>query len=129
MAAGGLTTLDNLAVLCHFHHRQKTYEGWELTRHGPSDEDPRWSFAPQPPFGQEPGLGIDKPPEPVARGVSRLVDWGTTRVRSDALSGMWTWPSFLVRWNDQWHCRSAFDTPSARADVEHQPNVFARLLR
>jgi len=38
-----------------------------LARHGPTDEDPQWSFTPEPAFGQEPGLGIDKPPEPVPR--------------------------------------------------------------
>ena len=52
MALGGATTLDNLALLCTHHHRLKTYEGWVLQRHGPTDEDPQWSFAPLPPFGQ-----------------------------------------------------------------------------
>ena len=66
-AEGGLTNLPNLALLCHHHHHLKTYDGWVLQRNGPSDQDPRWSFRPQPEFGQEPGLGIDKPPEPVAR--------------------------------------------------------------
>ena len=66
-ADGGLTNLDNLALLCHHHHHLKTYDGWVLQRNGPSDQDPRWSFRPQPEFGQEPDLGIDKPPEPVAR--------------------------------------------------------------
>jgi len=66
-AEGGLTDLPNLALLCHHHHHLKTYDGWVLQRNGPSDQDPRWSFRPQPEFGQEPGLGIDKPPEPVAR--------------------------------------------------------------
>jgi len=56
---GGPTELANLALLCTHHHRLKTYEGWVLTRHGPSDEDPQWSFTPQPPFGQEPDLGFD----------------------------------------------------------------------
>ena len=63
----GPTELLNLARICHHHHFLKTYNGWELARHGPTDEDPQWSFTPQPPFGQEPGLGIDKPPEPVPR--------------------------------------------------------------
>ena len=57
---GGPTTLDNLARLCNHHHRLKTYEGWTLTRHGPTDADPQWSFDPQPPFGQEPDLGLDR---------------------------------------------------------------------
>ena len=63
----GPTELLNLARICHHHHFLKTYNGWELARHGPTDEDPQWSFTPQPAFGQEPGLGIDKPPEPVPR--------------------------------------------------------------
>jgi hypothetical protein len=58
---GGITSLDNLALLCRHHHRLKTYDGWELARNGPSDEDPQWSFTPQPPFGQEPDLGLDRP--------------------------------------------------------------------
>ena len=61
VALGGVTTLDNLALLCTHHHRLKTYDGWVLERHGPSDEDPRWSFTPQPAFGQEPDLGLDRP--------------------------------------------------------------------
>ena len=64
---GGPTALGNLARICHHHHSLKTYSGWVLARHGPTDEDPQWSFTPEPPFGQEPGLGIDKPPEPVPR--------------------------------------------------------------
>ena len=67
MEEGGLTRLDNLALLCHHHHRMKTYDGWILARTGPTDEDPGWTFTPQPPFGQEPGLGIDRPPEAVPR--------------------------------------------------------------
>jgi hypothetical protein len=63
MELGGVTTLDNLALLCRHHHRLKTYDGWVLERHGPSDEDPQWSFTPQPPFGQEPDLGLDRPPD------------------------------------------------------------------
>ncbi|HUD17982.1 MAG TPA: HNH endonuclease signature motif containing protein [Acidimicrobiales bacterium] len=59
-AEGGPTELDNLALLCHHHHYLKTYENWVLTRTGTDDTGgPRWWFAPQPPFGQEPGLGID----------------------------------------------------------------------
>ena len=64
---GGPTKLGNLARICHHHHSLKTYSGWVLARHGPTDEDPQWSFTPEPAFGQEPGLGIDKPPEPVPR--------------------------------------------------------------
>ena len=67
LAEGGPTALSNLALLCRHHHRAKTYEGWVLCRTGPSDADPGWSFTPQPPFGQEPGLGIDRPPAPVPR--------------------------------------------------------------
>jgi hypothetical protein len=63
MEFGGVTTLDNLALLCRHHHRLKTYDGWVLARHGPSDDDPRWSFTPQPAFGQEPDLGPDRPVE------------------------------------------------------------------
>ena len=63
LAFGGVTTLDNLALLCTHHHRLKTYDGWVLERHGPSDADPRWSFTPQPPFGQEPDLGLDRKPD------------------------------------------------------------------
>jgi hypothetical protein len=58
-----VTTLDNLALLCRHHHRLKTYDGWVLARHGPSDADPRWSFTPQPPFGQEPDPGPDRIPD------------------------------------------------------------------
>ena len=72
-AEGGPTTLDNLALLCHHHHFLKTYEGWTLERIDPPAErppdrnrhtghsagPPRWRFEPLPPFGQEPGLGLD----------------------------------------------------------------------
>jgi hypothetical protein len=67
---GGRTELSNLALLCRHHHRMKTYDGWTLERTGPTDEDPGWSFTPLAPFGQEPGLGLDRPdepPEPVLR--------------------------------------------------------------
>ena len=67
MEEGGATELGNLALLCRHHHRMKTYDGWVLARHGPTDADPGWAFTPQPPFGQEPGLGIDRPPEAVPR--------------------------------------------------------------
>jgi hypothetical protein len=67
LEAGGATRLDNLALLCRFHHRMKTYDGWVLERTGPSDAHPGWTFTPQPPFGQEPGLGMDRPPDPVPR--------------------------------------------------------------
>ena len=66
-ALGGPTELANLALLCTHHHRKKTYEGWTLERNGPSDEDPQWTFAPLPPFGQEPDLGLDRKPEPLPR--------------------------------------------------------------
>jgi hypothetical protein len=56
----GPTELDNLALLCHHHHYLKSNEGWTLTRTGTrADGSPRWSFTPEPPFGQEPDLGID----------------------------------------------------------------------
>jgi HNH endonuclease len=62
MAEGGPTELDNLALLCHHHHFLKTFEGWTLTKTGTNDEgSPTWSFDPEPPFGQEPDLGIDTP--------------------------------------------------------------------
>ena len=62
MAEGGPTELDNLALLCHHHHFLKTFEGWTLTKTGPDDQgSPTWSFDPEPPFGQEPDLGIDTP--------------------------------------------------------------------
>jgi hypothetical protein len=64
ISLGGPTTLDNLALLCTHHHRLKTYDGWVLERHGPSDEDPGWSFTPLPAFGQEPDLGLDRPGAP-----------------------------------------------------------------
>jgi hypothetical protein len=67
LESGGDTRLDNLALLCRHHHRMKTYDGWTLERTGPTDEDPEWSFTPLPPFGQEPDLGLDRPPEPVPR--------------------------------------------------------------
>jgi uncharacterized protein DUF222/HNH endonuclease len=56
----GPTELDNLALLCHHHHYLKSNEGWTLTRVGTkADGSPRWSFTSEPPFGQEPDLGID----------------------------------------------------------------------
>jgi len=59
-AEGGPTALDNLALLCHHHHFLKTYEGWALERTGIGDDgSPTWEFVPLPPFGKEPGLGID----------------------------------------------------------------------
>jgi hypothetical protein len=60
LAEGGPTELDNLALLCHHHHFLKTTGGWTLARIGTEpDGRPRWSFESPPPFGQEPGLGID----------------------------------------------------------------------
>ncbi len=62
VAENGPTELDNLALLCHHHHFLKTYEGWTLTKSGTTaDGSPRWRFEAPPPFGQEPGLGIDSP--------------------------------------------------------------------
>jgi hypothetical protein len=61
-AEHGPTELDNLALLCHHHHFLKTFEGWTLTRtHGWGTSAPEWRFEPEPPFGQEPGLGTDEP--------------------------------------------------------------------
>jgi hypothetical protein len=61
-ALGGPTELDNLALLCHHHHQKKTYEGWVLSRNGfDRNGSPIWRFEPPPPFGQEPGLGLDTP--------------------------------------------------------------------
>ena len=72
LESGGRTELSNLALLCRHHHRMKTYDGWVLERTGPNDLDPRWRFTPQPPFGQEPDPGPDRPgdtdrPEAVPR--------------------------------------------------------------
>jgi len=62
VADDGPTEIDNLALLCSHHHFLKTYEGWTLTRVGTkADGTPEWSFEAQPPFGQEPFLGIDTP--------------------------------------------------------------------
>ena len=59
-ADGGPTELENLALLCHHHHFLKTFEGWTLERTATRDDgSPIWSFTPEPPFGQEPALGID----------------------------------------------------------------------
>jgi hypothetical protein len=56
----GPTELDNLALLCRFHHHLKTNEGWELIREeGPDRDHPHWRFVPAPAFGQEPDLGFD----------------------------------------------------------------------
>ncbi len=60
MERGGLTCLDNLALLCHHHHWKKTYEGWELARTGPTDEDPGWTFTPLPPFDEQPPESVPR---------------------------------------------------------------------
>lgn len=61
-ALGGPTELDNLALLCHHHHQKKTYEDWVLSRSGfDRNGSPIWRFELPPPFGQEPGLGLDTP--------------------------------------------------------------------
>jgi hypothetical protein len=60
-AEHGPTELDNVALLCHHHHFLKTFEGWTLTRTDRgSTSAPEWRFEPEPPFGQEPGLGTDE---------------------------------------------------------------------
>jgi hypothetical protein len=52
----------NLALLCHQRHLPKTFEGWKLTRTDSGGTGtPEWRFEPEPPFGKEPGLGIDAP--------------------------------------------------------------------
>jgi hypothetical protein len=57
---GGMTELDNLSLLCHWHHHLKTTEKWVLTRSKDSGRDhPVWSFTPPPAFGQESDLGFD----------------------------------------------------------------------
>lgn len=63
-AFGGPTRLDNLALLCHHHHRLKTYGGWILARTGTTDAEPGWTFEPQPAFGREPDLGLDRQHSP-----------------------------------------------------------------
>jgi len=61
-AEHGPTELDNLALLCHQRHLPKTFEGWKLTRTDSGGTGtPEWRFEPEPPFGKEPGLGIDAP--------------------------------------------------------------------
>ena len=68
----GLTELDNLALLCHFHHHLKTNEGWVLERvEGPDRDHPTWTFAPQPAFGREPDLGFDTEEARAARRQAR----------------------------------------------------------
>ncbi len=66
MAEGGLTTIDNLALLCHHHHFLKTFEDSILTKVDHHDHHdphhPTWRFEPLPPFGQEPDLGADRDP-------------------------------------------------------------------
>ena len=49
-----LPSWQNLALLCLHHHHLKSNEGWRLERLGTRDDDPRWSFTPMPPFGEEP---------------------------------------------------------------------------
>jgi hypothetical protein len=66
--AGGLTELDNLALLCRWHHHLKTHEHWALTRTEGSDRDhPVWTFTGPPAFGQEPDLGFDTEEAKAAR--------------------------------------------------------------
>ncbi len=61
LESGGRTELDNLALLCHHHHRMKTYDGWVLERTGPTDEDPRWRFPPSRPSARSPTSGSTGP--------------------------------------------------------------------
>jgi len=52
----------NLALLCHHRHFLKTFEVWTLTTTDSRDTGtPDWRFEPEPPFGKEPGPGIDAP--------------------------------------------------------------------
>ena len=68
----GPTELDNLALLCHFHHHLKTDQGWELIREeGPDRDHPHWRFEPAPAFGQEPDLGFDTGEAKAARQHAR----------------------------------------------------------
>ena len=68
----GPTELDNLALLCHFHHHLKTDQGWELIREeGPDRDHPHWRFEPAPAFGQEPDLGFDSGEAKAARRHAR----------------------------------------------------------
>jgi hypothetical protein len=65
---GGMTELDNLALLCHWHHHLKTNEHWTLTRgEGPDRDHPNWAFISPPAFGQEPDLGFDTEEAKAAR--------------------------------------------------------------
>ncbi len=48
-ADGGVTALDKLARLCHFHHAMKTYRGFEL-KGGPG----AWEWEPPPEFASPP---------------------------------------------------------------------------
>lgn len=46
-ASGGPTSLDNLAMLCHWHHYLKTHQGYRLSRDGGT-----WWWSPPDPAGQ-----------------------------------------------------------------------------
>jgi hypothetical protein len=40
-AKGGVASMDNIAMLCRYHHRLKTHQGWRLVK-----EHGRWDFLP-----------------------------------------------------------------------------------
>ena len=116
-AEGGPTKLDNLALLCHHHHFLKTYEGWTLTRAAPkATAPPSGPSTPQPPFGQEPDLGIDtlearrRPAR--SAGVSRCLD------RSDSFiaCGFWCSAQASVDSNCRPGCQKSSVPRSSRPD-------------
>jgi hypothetical protein len=74
-AQGGRTSLANLARLCHFHHAQKTYRGFEL-RGGPG----KWMWEPPPEFDNSKAPGGDAADDPVTN-----VSAARSRRRRDAL--------------------------------------------
>jgi len=51
-ASGGPTSLDNLAMLCHWHHYLKTHQGYRLSR-----DDGAWWWSPPDP------AGLARPPD------------------------------------------------------------------
>jgi hypothetical protein len=40
-AKGGVASMDNIALLCRYHHRLKTHQGWRLVK-----ERGHWDFLP-----------------------------------------------------------------------------------
>jgi hypothetical protein len=64
---GGPTTLDNLALLCSFHHRLVHEHGWRLRRDGPVFAWTRPDGTPYPPGPPPPARAEPSPPRPLAR--------------------------------------------------------------